>query len=85
MGILEFLCTRGSEQIPFESFVQAYFENYKPEPEERRQTIPAWRLLREAINRGFNPKFLIALDDRIKKVGSKRTLSELESGEFKTR
>lgn len=75
--LLEVICTKGVHPIPFEVFVQAYFENYEPDVEKGENTIPAWRALRDAINTNFNSQFLIDLDSKVKKQGVKKVLEEL--------
>lgn len=66
--LMKLLGTNGSAVIPFELFVNAYFEDYDPSkpPGER---IPEWKKLYGAINEAYAPGFLTRLDAFVKANG----------------
>ncbi|KKW19970.1 MAG: hypothetical protein UY63_C0004G0055 [Parcubacteria group bacterium GW2011_GWA2_51_10] len=76
--ILEFLCKKGKREIPFEIFVRAYLEDYKPAVRKADSIIREWRHLRSTLNESFTPQFLVSLDNRIKQIGVEKVLMELE-------
>lgn len=70
------LVRQGKEGIPFQLFVDAYYEDYDPnKPQGER--IPAWKKLNAAIGTAYAPGFLTKLDKYIDKHSPKEALDLL--------
>ena len=74
--LLRLLQTKGKTELPEDLFIDAYFENYDPNILQKDR-IPAWKKLQQAINKAYEPGFLVQIDNVVRNEGTAKAIEVL--------
>lgn len=65
--------------VPLQDFYNAYFEHYNPEEKDTDNgAISNWKKLNQKLNSTLGERFLVHLDDEIKRAGIKKVLESFQ-------